>query len=73
MAATPGTVDFNGRTYEVSTSFAFASFYFPNYKEHNGIPMIRFHRTAASAAKGSYDSKEQRANWSHVGWTAVQR
>lgn len=71
--ATAGTVTFRGETYTVSTSFEFASFYYPNFREHDGQPMIRFHRTLQSAQRGTWDSKEMRAAWEYVGFSIVER
>lgn len=68
--ATAGTVQFNGETYEVSTSFSFASFYRADHVE--GV-MIRFHRTEKSAQRGTWDSPEMRKAWRHVGYATVQR
>lgn len=70
--ATKGTVEFAGKTYTVSTSFEFASFYRPNFRDSDE-PMIRFHRTEKSAQKGTWDSKEMRASWDYVGYAPVQR
>lgn len=66
---TTGTVEFEGQTYTVSTSFGFASFYRTTGDDR---PMIRFHRTENSAAKGTWDSPAMKSTWKHVGYATVQ-
>jgi hypothetical protein len=68
--AVKATVEFQGTTYTVSTSFAFASFYRCTF-EDKPEPMIRFHRTAKAAQKGTWESKEMRESWQHIGWAEV--
>lgn len=68
--ASKGTVRFEGQTYDVSTSFGYASFY---RMANDRKVMIRFHRTANSAQRGTWDSPEMRKTWKHVGWAEVQR
>ncbi len=68
--ATRGTVEFNGTTHEVSTSFDYASFY---RADHSPNLMIRFHRTEKSAQKGTWDSPEMRKAWRYLGYATVER
>lgn len=70
--ATPGTVEFGGTSYNVSTSLPYASFYACTSDSDEGL-MIRFHRSEKSAQRGTWDSPAMRKTWKHVGYAQISR
>lgn len=68
-----GTVTIDGVTTETTGTFTYASLYRAiGTSLYAGETFFKFHRTEASAAKGSWSSADMKKTWKHVGYAAIQ-